>query len=398
MQALQDPLLLARAVSSDEYGVVARNRADHFGPARAIHGHGDALRGADRRLDDGKRGSGGVNLAHEAGEGVETAVDLCLDLRQQHVSIAGLDHAELAQVAADARLRGLVTQLVQEPHQVRLTADDLLAQDLDERCAPLDLLFGFGVHKSSRIVHKYARTVKLYFAPAFTERKPLRMTTVLDAVEIETGPAPEASVIWLHGLGADGHDFEPVIPELVGPRERALRFVFPHSPVRPVTINNGYQMRAWYDIAGIDRHSVEDEAGIRGSDAAVRALIARENERGVPANRIVLAGFSQGGAMALFTGLRYPEKLAGLMGLSCYVLLASTLEAERHAANQSTPIFMAHGLLDPVIDVSLGEGSRKFLESKGYSIEWHTYPMPHSVCAEEIAAIAAWLRRVLPGS
>lgn len=224
------------------------------------------------------------------------------------------------------------------------------------------------------------------------------MTPVLDAVEIETGPAPKASVIWLHGLGADGHDFEPVVPELVGPGERALRFVFPHAPVRPVTINNGYQMRAWYDIAGIDRHSIEDEAGIRASDAAVRALIARENERGVPASRIVLAGFSQGGAMALFTGLRYPEKLAGLMGLSCYVLLASKFDAERHAANQSTPIFMAHGSFDPVIDVSLGEDSRKFLESKGYSIEWHAYPMPHSVCAEEIAAIAGWLRRVLPPS
>ena len=221
------------------------------------------------------------------------------------------------------------------------------------------------------------------------------MTPLLDAVEIETSPAPKASVIWLHGLGADGHDFEPVVPELVGPGERALRFVFPHAPVRPVTINNGYQMRAWYDIAGIDRHSIEDEAGIRASDAAVRALIARENERGVPANRIVLAGFSQGGAIALFTGLRYPEKLAGLMGLSCYVLLASKFEAERHAANQSTPIFMAHGTFDPVIDVSLGEDGRKFLESKGQSIEWHHYPMPHSVCAEEIAAIAQWLRRFL---
>jgi phospholipase/carboxylesterase len=218
----------------------------------------------------------------------------------------------------------------------------------------------------------------------------------IETIEIESGPKPAATVIWLHGLGADGHDFEPVVPELVGPGERALRFVFPHAPVRPVTINNGYQMRAWYDIAGIDRHSIEDEAGIRGSDAAVRALIAREIERGVSASRIVLAGFSQGGAMALFTGLRYPEKLAGLMGLSCYVLLASKFDAERHAANQSTPIFMAHGTFDPVIDVSLGEDSRKSLESKGYSIEWHRFPVPHSVCAEEITAIAAWLRQVLP--
>lgn len=224
------------------------------------------------------------------------------------------------------------------------------------------------------------------------------MTKLLDAVEIETGPDPGASVIWLHGLGADGHDFEPVVPELVSAGERALRFVFPHAPVRPVTINNGYQMRAWYDIAGIDRLSVEDEAGIRASGAAIRALIAQEVERGVAANRIVLAGFSQGGAMALFTGLRYPEQLAGLMGLSCYAPLASKLEAERQAANRSTPIFMAHGSFDPVIDVSLGDDSRKFLESLGYAIEWHRYPMPHSVCAEEIAAIARWLRRVLPAS
>ncbi|HEY4644894.1 MAG TPA: hypothetical protein VIH25_01295 [Steroidobacteraceae bacterium] len=224
------------------------------------------------------------------------------------------------------------------------------------------------------------------------------MSQLPDAVEIETGRNPRASVIWLHGLGADGHDFEPVVPELVGPRERALRFVFPHAPVRPVTINNGYRMRAWYDITGIDRSAVEDEVGIRGSEATARALIARENERGVPSSGIVLAGFSQGGAMALFTGLRYPEKLAGIVGLSCYLLLASTLDAERSPANQPTPIFMAHGMFDPIIDIHLGEGSRQLLESKGYAIEWHRYPMPHSVCAEEIAAIASWLRRVLPES
>jgi phospholipase/carboxylesterase len=224
------------------------------------------------------------------------------------------------------------------------------------------------------------------------------MTQLPDAVEIETGRRPRASVIWLHGLGADGHDFEPVVPELVGPRERALRFVFPHAPVRPVTINNGYRMRAWYDISGIDRSAVEDEAGIRGADAIVRGLIARENERGIPASSIVLAGFSQGGAMALFTGLRYPEKLAGMIGLSCYLLLAAALDAERNPVNQSTPILMAHGTFDPIVDISLGERSRQSLEARGYAIEWHRYPMPHAVCPEEIAAIAGWLRRVLPDS
>jgi phospholipase/carboxylesterase len=221
------------------------------------------------------------------------------------------------------------------------------------------------------------------------------VTTLLETVEIETGRNPVASIVWLHGLGADGHDFGPVVPQLVRPSERALRFVFPHAPVHPVTLNNGYAMRAWYDIVGIDRQSRQDEVGIRGSAAAIRALVARENERGIAAERIVLAGFSQGGAMALFTGLRYPEALAGIIGLSCYPVLAWTLDAERHAANQQTPIFLAHGTFDPMIDVSLGEQGRKLLETRGYNVEWHTYPMPHSVSPEEIGAIAAWLRRVL---
>jgi phospholipase/carboxylesterase len=155
-------------------------------------------------------------------------------------------------------------------------------------------------------------------------------------------------------------------------------------------------MRAWYDIIGIDRHSQQDEAGIRASDAIVRGLIRRENERGIPTNRIVLAGFSQGGAMSLMTGTRYPEKLAGIMALSCYMLLAPKLEAERSSANGATPIFMAHGTQDPVVPYALGEESRQLLEKLGYPVEWHSYPMPHSVCVEEVADIAAWLRRVLP--
>ena len=218
----------------------------------------------------------------------------------------------------------------------------------------------------------------------------------VETIEVETGKQPTGSIIWMHGLGADGHDFEPIVPELARPNERALRFIFPNAPVRPVTINGGYAMRAWYDIIGIDRHSAQDETGIRASDALVRALIERENGRGVPTERIVLAGFSQGGAMALMTGTRYPEKLAGVMALSCYMLLATKFEAERSAANRTTPIFIAHGTQDPVVPLQLGEDTRQVLEKSGYAIEWHTYPMPHSVCPEEVADIAAWLRRVLP--
>jgi phospholipase/carboxylesterase len=217
-----------------------------------------------------------------------------------------------------------------------------------------------------------------------------------DAVEIETGPSPRAAIIWLHGLGADGHDFEPIVPELVHPSERALRFVFPHAPMRPVTLNGGYVMRAWYDIVAIDRRAAEDESGIRASQAQIMELIRRENARGVPTERIVLAGFSQGGAMALYSGTRYPERLAGLIGLSCYQLLAGRFAAERDPANQATPIFLAHGTQDPVVLPVLGEAACAQLQAAGYTVEWHTYSMPHSVCPQEVVDIAAWLRRVLP--
>jgi phospholipase/carboxylesterase len=218
---------------------------------------------------------------------------------------------------------------------------------------------------------------------------------LLESVEIETGPEPKSTVIWLHGLGADGHDFEAVVPELVRRGERALRFVLPHAAVRPVTINSGVSMRAWYDVVGFERHVQQDEAGIRASDAAVRALIARENARGIATDRIVVAGFSQGGAMALFTGTRYPEKLAGIIALSCYMLLGSTLAAERSAVNQNTPIFVAHGRRDPVVDVGFGEETRRLLEAAGYSVTWHSYPIAHQVSPEELGDVAAWLRRVL---
>ena len=217
-----------------------------------------------------------------------------------------------------------------------------------------------------------------------------------DAVEIETGRNPQVSVIWLHGLGADGHDFEPIVPELVQRSERAVRFVFPHAPIRPVTLNGGYAMRAWYDIIALDRRAEEDVNGIRASQELVTAWIRRENASGIPSERIVLAGFSQGGAMALYSGTRYPERLAGIIGLSCYQPLAGRLDAERLAANQATPIFLAHGMQDPVVIPALGEAACRQLQAAGYAVEWHAYSMPHSVCPQEVTDIATWLRRVLP--
>jgi phospholipase/carboxylesterase len=218
----------------------------------------------------------------------------------------------------------------------------------------------------------------------------------LETIEIETASTPNAAVIWLHGLGADGNDFVPVVPEIVRRGERAWRFVFPHAAARPVTINGGMRMRAWYDIVSLDRKATEDETGFRDSDAAVRQLISREVERGIPANRIVLAGFSQGGAVSLYTALRYPERLAGVMALSTYLPLASRLGAERAPANDGTPIFMAHGLTDATLPISMGLESRDRLKALGFPIEWHQYPMAHAVCTAEIADIREYLCRVLP--
>ena len=215
-----------------------------------------------------------------------------------------------------------------------------------------------------------------------------------DAIEIETGPAPDAAVIWLHGLGADGYDFEPVVPELRLPARLRLRFIFPHAPVRPVTINMGMPMRAWYDILQMGGGK-EDEAGLRASQALLDGLVEREQSRGVPARRIVLAGFSQGGAIALQTGLRHPQRLAGILALSTYLPLARTLAAERSAANRDLPVLMAHGTLDPMIPIARARESRAALEALGYAVQWQEYAMPHSVCGEEIADIAAWLLKLL---
>jgi phospholipase/carboxylesterase len=217
----------------------------------------------------------------------------------------------------------------------------------------------------------------------------------LETIQVDTGPNPLVSVIWLHGLGASGDDFVPIVRELDLTGLPAIRFVFPHAPTMPVTVNNGYVMRAWYDIVGADLARREDEKGLRASQAMVEQLIAQEKARGVPAERIVLAGFSQGCAMTLQTGLRHPEKLAGLMCLSGYVPLNTTIAAERHAANQDTSIFLAHGRGDQVIPDIRAEQSRDLLRSLGYDVEWHEYMMPHSVCQEEVEDIGAWLRRVL---
>jgi phospholipase/carboxylesterase len=220
------------------------------------------------------------------------------------------------------------------------------------------------------------------------------VTQQAEALEIESAPSPDAAVLWLHGLGADGHDFEPVVPQLRLPPQLRVRFVFPHAPARPVTLNMGMRMRAWYDILQLGGGR-EDEAGIRESQALLEALIARERRRGVTAQRIVLAGFSQGGAIALHTGLRHAERLAGILALSTYLPLAASVAAERSAANAGVPLFMAHGRFDDIIPLERARQSRALLEGLGCKVEWHEYAMPHAVCGEEIAHIAAWLRAVL---
>lgn len=224
------------------------------------------------------------------------------------------------------------------------------------------------------------------------------MTQLLETIEIESAPNPVAAVIWMHGLGADGNDFVPIVQELDLSGAPPIRFLFPHAPTRPVTINNGHVMRAWYDISFGDLEGntrKADEQGVRDSQAQIGQLIARENQRKIPAQNIVLAGFSQGGAVALQTGLRYPERLAGVMALSTYLPLADSFAQEAAPANVKTPVFMAHGIHDPVVPYAMGNASHQKLQQAGYAVEWHEYPMQHSVCLEEIADIGRWLGRVL---
>jgi len=220
----------------------------------------------------------------------------------------------------------------------------------------------------------------------------------LETIELETGKNPAAAIIWMHGLGADGNDFVPIVRQLDVKGAPAIRFVFPHAPMRPVTINNGFVMRAWYDVSFGDlegKSRKADEQGVRDSEAQIGALVEREAKRGIAAARVVLAGFSQGGAIALQAGLRYPEKLAGITALSTYLPLAAVLRQEASPANKKTPIFMAHGIFDPVVPYVMGTTSRATLSGLGYEVEWHEYPMQHSVCAEEVQDIANWLRSVL---
>jgi phospholipase/carboxylesterase len=219
----------------------------------------------------------------------------------------------------------------------------------------------------------------------------------LECVEVETAPNPRHAVIWLHGLGADGHDFEPIVPQLVQTGWPALRYVFPHAPVRPISLNGGLPMRGWYDIAGFDLAQKQDERGIRASTGEVEALIAREASRGVDASRIVLAGFSQGGAVALAAGLRHARKLAAIVALSTYLPIANETAGERSDANAAASIFMGHGTFDPVVPQMLGERSRDRLRDWGCAVDWHSYPMAHQVCPQEIADLADFLGPRLAG-
>ena len=217
---------------------------------------------------------------------------------------------------------------------------------------------------------------------------------LLDTVQIDTAPNPSAAVIWLHGLGADGNDFVPIVHELDLSGCPPIRFVFPHAPAMPVTVNNGYVMPAWYDILSSDLVKREDEAGLRKSQSAIEQLIGQQEALGISSEHIVIAGFSQGCAMTLQTGLRYPKKLAGLLCLSGYLPLTAFIDGERHASNHATPIFMAHGVSDPVVPMNRAEQSRDLLLALGYRIEWHEYPMQHSVCPEEIDEIGKWFRGI----
>jgi len=218
---------------------------------------------------------------------------------------------------------------------------------------------------------------------------------MLDCITLEPDSPATACVIWMHGLGADGNDFVPIVPELNLPTGHGVRFVFPNAPTMPVTINGGYVMRAWYDILSAELDKRADESGVRRSQALIEELIADQRSEGIAADRILLAGFSQGGVIALQTGLRHPEKLAGIMALSTYLACADSLGVEASAANRQIPLFMVHGSMDPVIPVALAKLSKARLETHGYKVEWHEYGMPHSVCAEEIDDIAAFLKRVL---
>jgi len=242
--------------------------------------------------------------------------------------------------------------------------------------------------------HKAATTQRFYCGSYLITHDWLMTLHTLPHITIETASNPQASIIWLHGLGADGHDFESIVPQLALPDGLAIRFIFPHAPAMPVSINGGYIMPAWYDIKQNDLGIEHDRDGIHQSAQSIQMLIEQEQMHGIPANRIILAGFSQGAAMALHVGLRQSDRLAGLMALSGYVLLPEHT-SEWHINTKATPIFMAHGVHDSVVTYALGEQSHRQLKSQGYSVQWHSYPMQHSVCNEEIRHIGKWIEQLL---
>jgi phospholipase/carboxylesterase len=216
---------------------------------------------------------------------------------------------------------------------------------------------------------------------------------MLDYIAINSLLHPTAIIIWLHGLGADGHDFEPVVKAL---NLSHIEFILPHAPNRKITLNNGYEMRAWYDLFGLNKDSKQDELGIRASQAEIEAIIQQKISEGIPAERIAIAGFSQGGAIALQTALRYPKKLGGVLALSTYLPISATLPTEKSTENQAIPIFMAHGTFDEVITIQTSQHSRDFMQAEHYEVEWHEYPMAHSVNLDEIEDIRAFLLSILP--
>jgi phospholipase/carboxylesterase len=223
----------------------------------------------------------------------------------------------------------------------------------------------------------------------------MRALSLLETVVTETSFPVNAAVIWLHGLGADGHDFAGIIPQLQLPQQPGIRFIFPHAPERPVTLNNGFTMRAWYDIYSLNDLQREDRSGIEVSEQAIGQLIQQQQAAGIPATRIILAGFSQGGAMALHTGLRYPLRLGGIIGLSTYLPLLPHFNAVSHRENRQTPVFLGHGTEDNILPISLGQKTRDHLMQAGYPVEWRQYSMGHQVCSQEIADVSQWLQQIL---
>ncbi len=220
-------------------------------------------------------------------------------------------------------------------------------------------------------------------------------TSTLESVIIDTKSPAKSAVIWLHGLGADGHDFTEIVPQLKLPIDSAVRFIFPHAPIQPVTLNGGMPMRAWFDIYGLSRQSKIDVAGIKAADQSIAQLITQEQESGITSDQIILAGFSQGGALALYTGLHFPQRLGGILALSTYLPVNTPFTTPQPFPNQKTPIFMAHGTFDPLVDIDLGQASKEVIENAGCHIDWRTYPMAHSVCMEEIDDIGQWLRQII---